>query len=163
MVSAMNKITSSSGNLPLMSIRSMIAIRLNEIVTLTAIAMILVRALPLSQPSSAISRALDPRAPPCAVYSAGAGTSGLAAALADAGLRPVVIGHELTDETRPLLQSGVLDALIVQDPGHEARSAVRILMAALTGTALNENQERIRIEVLFPDNLPGAELPRSSS
>ena len=112
---------------------------------------------------SAVARALAGQPPPCAVYSAGAGTSGLAAALAEAGIARVVIGHELTGETRPLLEEGVLDALIGQDPGHEARSAVRILMAALTGTSLNENQERIRIEVLFKDNLPAAELPASGS
>ncbi len=45
-------------------------------------------------------------APPCAVYCAGAGLSGLAAALADRGLRPVAIGHDLTAETRPLLEGG---------------------------------------------------------
>jgi LacI family transcriptional regulator len=98
--------------------------------------------------------ALAAGANPCAIYNAGAGSSGVAAAIRAAGIAPVVIGHELTAETRPLLEAGILDALIVQDPGHEARSAVRSLMAALTGTALNENQERIRIEVLFPDNLP---------
>ncbi|WP_294641668.1 LacI family DNA-binding transcriptional regulator [uncultured Aureimonas sp.] len=98
--------------------------------------------------------ALASGASPCAIYNAGAGSSGVAAAIRAAGIAPVVIGHELTPETRPLLEAGILDALIVQDPGHEARSAVRSVMAALTGTALNENQERIRIEVLFPDNLP---------
>ncbi|GGE17393.1 transcriptional regulator [Aureimonas endophytica] len=92
--------------------------------------------------------------PPVAVYSAGAGVAGLAAALHEAGLRPVVVAHELTDETRPLLESQALDALIVQDPGHEARSAVRVLMAALAGTALSEDQERIRIEIILKDNLP---------
>lgn len=103
---------------------------------------------------TAVARALDGEVPPSAVYSAGAGATGLAAALGVLDRKPVVIGHELTAETRPLLEAGFLDALIVQDPGHEARSAVRILMAALTGTSLNENQERIRIEVLFRDNLP---------
>jgi LacI family transcriptional regulator len=76
------------------------------------------------------------------------------AALAACGASPVVVAHELTDETRPLLLSGSLDALIVQDPGHEARSAVRVLMAALTGGPISEDQERIRIEILLPDNLP---------
>lgn len=112
---------------------------------------------------AAVAEALRARGAPCAVYSAGAGALGLAAALREAGVRPVVIGHELTPETRPLLEAGVLDALIVQDPGHEARSAVRILMASLTGTSLNENQERIRIEVLFRDNLPCDELPPPAS
>ncbi|KQT47656.1 hypothetical protein ASG43_10955 [Aureimonas sp. Leaf454] len=91
---------------------------------------------------------------PDAVYSAGAGASGLVAALRERGGSPVVVAHELTDETHPLLVSGAIDALIVQDPGHEARSAVRVLMAALTGGAISEDQERIRIEILLPDNLP---------
>lgn len=112
---------------------------------------------------AAVSQALRAKGPPCAIYSAGAGASGLATALADLAIKPVVVGHELTQETRPLLESGILDALIVQDPGHEARSAVRTLMAALTGTSLNENQERIRIEILFKDNLPPAELPERGS
>ncbi|KAB0679988.1 LacI family DNA-binding transcriptional regulator [Aureimonas leprariae] len=102
----------------------------------------------------AVREALDRWGAPCAIYSAGAGTSGLADALADAAIRPVVIAHELTAETRPLLEADRLDALIVQDPGHEARSAVRILMAALTGTAVNDDQERIRIEIILKDNLP---------
>lgn len=89
-----------------------------------------------------------------AIYSAGAGNRGLAEALAAAGIRPLVVAHELTAATRPLLEGGTLDALIVQDPGHEARSAVRVLMGALAGTAVSEEQERIRIEILVPDNLP---------
>jgi LacI family transcriptional regulator len=102
----------------------------------------------------AVRRALASQDPPGAVYSAGAGVSGLAAAIAEAGIHPVVVAHELTAETRPLLEAGAIDALIVQDPGHEARSAVRILMAALAGTAVNDDQERIRIEILLRDNLP---------
>lgn len=102
----------------------------------------------------AVRQALRRHGAPCAVYNAGAGVSGLAAAIAEAAIRPVVIAHELTAETGPLLESGALDALIVQDPGHEARSAVRILMAALAGTAVSDDQERIRIEILMKDNLP---------
>ncbi len=102
----------------------------------------------------AVARFLRRGAPPAAVYSAGAGNAGLAAALSELDLKPLVIAHELTAETRPLIESGALDALIVQDPGHEARSALRALSAALTGTRLDEAQERIRIEILMKDNLP---------
>lgn len=103
---------------------------------------------------AAVAKVLAEGFAPAAVYSAGAGASGLVAALAGAGVGAAVVAHELTLETRPLLLSGALDALIVQDPGHEARSAVRVLMAALTGGAVSEDQERIRIEILLPDNLP---------
>lgn len=103
---------------------------------------------------TAVAKAIEEGPVPAAVYSAGAGTSGLVAALSGLGTRPAVVAHELTGETRPLLVSGVVDALIVQDPGHEARSAVRVLMAALTGGVVSEDQERIRIEILLPDNLP---------
>ena len=101
-----------------------------------------------------VRRFLRRAAPPTAIYSAGAGNAGLAAALAEFDLRPLVIAHELTSETRPLIESGAIDALIVQDPGHEARSALRAVSAALTGTRLDEAQERIRIEILLKDNLP---------
>lgn len=91
---------------------------------------------------------------PAAVYSAGAGNAGLVRALRDAGSGALVIAHELTAETRPLLEAGAVDALIVQDAGHEARSAVRVVLAALAGTGIDEDQERIRIEILLKDNLP---------
>ena len=103
---------------------------------------------------AALRRFLRRSPPPAAVYSAGAGNAGLVAALSEFDLRPLVIAHELTAETRPLIEGGAIDALIVQDPGHEARSALRALSAALTGTRLDEAQERIRIEILLKDNLP---------
>lgn len=102
----------------------------------------------------AVRRFLRRSAPPAAIYSAGAGNAGLVAALSEFDLRPLVIAHELTSETRPLIESGAIDVLIVQDPGHEARSALRALSALLTGTRLDEAQERIRIEILLKDNLP---------
>ncbi|WP_152047316.1 LacI family DNA-binding transcriptional regulator [Aureimonas psammosilenae] len=101
-----------------------------------------------------LEKAFTQAGPPDAIYSAGAGVSGLAGALTGFDARPVVVAHELTSETRPLVEAGILDALIVQDPGHEARSAVRLLMSALTGGTVFEDQERIRIEIILNDNLP---------
>ncbi|MET0257400.1 MAG: LacI family DNA-binding transcriptional regulator [Methylobacterium sp.] len=89
-----------------------------------------------------------------AVYSAGAGNAGLARALGEAGSRACVVAHELTAETRPLVERGAVDALIAQDAGHEARSALRLALAQLSGTRIDEAQERIRIEILLRDNLP---------
>ncbi|MBB3948925.1 LacI family DNA-binding transcriptional regulator [Aureimonas jatrophae] len=102
----------------------------------------------------AVARILQRQPRPLAIYSAGAGNAGLCEALAERDLKPVVVAHELTPETRPLLVSGRIDALIVQDPGHEARSALRVVEAALSGARIDERQERIRVEILLPDNLP---------
>lgn len=90
------------------------------------------------------------------IYSAGAGNRGIAAALEDAGrTRDVVwIAHELTQHTRRFLLHGTIDAIINQDPGHEARSAARILLAHCWAEPIVLDQERIRIDIFLRDNLP---------
>lgn len=90
------------------------------------------------------------------LYNVGSGTRGLIAALeaqATPG-KPVTIAHELTPHARQALDAGVLDALICQDPGHEIRSAVRVLKALVDKAAIVEGQERIRIEIYIRENLP---------
>lgn len=90
------------------------------------------------------------------VYNAGAGNEGIAAALETSGrARELVwVAHELTPDARRWLLDGVADAIINQDPGHEARSAARVLLARCEGTELLPDQERIRIEIFLRDNLP---------
>jgi LacI family transcriptional regulator len=90
------------------------------------------------------------------LYSVGAGNRGVAAALEDSGraLEIVWIAHELTVHTRALLLRGVIDAVINQDPGHEARSAARILLAHCWGDPVVPDQERINIDIFLRDNLP---------
>ncbi len=89
------------------------------------------------------------------LYSLGAGNAGLVRALAEAGReRLVVIAHELTPETRAGLSSGLIDAVLNQDAGHEVRSAVRVLKARADGLAVHAAQERIRIDIFVKDNLP---------
>jgi LacI family transcriptional regulator len=90
------------------------------------------------------------------LYSVGAGNSGAARALKESGRADsvVFIAHELGAESRELLIDGTIDAIINQDPGHEVRSAARILVAHLTGEPVMPEQERIRIEVFLRDNLP---------
>lgn len=90
------------------------------------------------------------------IYNAGAGLQGLAAAVRAAGRDQdlIVIGHELTGHSRRLLLHGVIDAIINQDPGHEARSAARVLLAHCSGEAILPEQERIRIDIFLRDNLP---------
>lgn len=91
-----------------------------------------------------------------ALYSLGAGNRGLVRALErqPAGSRPVVIAHELTETTRGALQSGLIDAVLNQDAGHEVRSAIRVLKAKADGLPVVAAQERIRIDIFLKDNLP---------
>jgi LacI family transcriptional regulator len=90
------------------------------------------------------------------VYSAGAGAPGIAMAMADAGREAnvVFIAHELTAFSRRALLRGTLDAVIAQDPGHEARSAMRVLLSLIRGEPILAEQERIRVEIVMRDNLP---------
>jgi len=90
------------------------------------------------------------------VYNVGAGTSGVAKAITDAGRESqiVFVAHDLTPFTRRSLLKGVIDAIISQDAGHEARSAIRVLMALGRGEPMLPEQEKIRIDIIMRDNLP---------
>lgn len=91
-----------------------------------------------------------------ALYSLGAGNRGLVRALEQLPTpqRPVVIAHELTETTRAALQTGLIDAVLNQDAGHEVRSAIRVLKAKADGLPVVAAQERIRIDIFLKDNLP---------
>jgi LacI family transcriptional regulator len=91
------------------------------------------------------------------VYAAAAGTRGVTQALRGAALArpPVVVAHELTPHTRTALESEAIDAVIAQDPGHIARSALRVLRAKADGLSILPAQERIRIEIVLRENLSG--------
>lgn len=67
--------------------------------------------------------------------------------------KPVVIAHERTPFTEAALQSGQIDALITQDPGHLVRSAIRILRARKDRREILSSQEKIRIEILIRENI----------
>lgn len=90
------------------------------------------------------------------LYSIGAGNRGIEAALQRSGRaeRIVWICHELTPHARRALLSGVADAVINQDAGHEVRSACRLALAALSGERVLPDQERIRTDIFLRDNLP---------
>ncbi|NPU10840.1 LacI family DNA-binding transcriptional regulator [Bradyrhizobium sp. 83012] len=90
------------------------------------------------------------------LYNVGAGTAGVAKALTESGRADdvVFVGHDVTAVTRKLLLNGVMDAVISQNPGHEARSAVRVLLALARGEPLLSEQEAIRIDIVMRDNLP---------
>lgn len=66
---------------------------------------------------------------------------------------PIVIAHERTPFTEAALQSGQIDALITQDPGHLVRSAIRILRARKDRREVLASQEKIRIEILLKENI----------
>ncbi|WP_299810598.1 LacI family DNA-binding transcriptional regulator [uncultured Roseibium sp.] len=90
------------------------------------------------------------------LYNIGAGNRGTISALQETGRAQevVFVGHELTPYTRDALRDGVLDAVIAQDPGHEIRSAIRVLKALCDGAEIIDGQERIGIDVFLKDNLP---------
>jgi LacI family transcriptional regulator len=90
------------------------------------------------------------------LYNVGAGNRGVAAALKGAGRAGEIvwIAHELTPHSRRWLVNGEIDVLISQNPGHEARSAARVLLAYCSGDPLVPDQERIGIDIFLRDNLP---------
>lgn len=65
----------------------------------------------------------------------------------------VTIAHERTPCTEDALRGGSVDAVITQDPGHLARSAIRKLKAMADQRGTLESQEKIRVEILLPTNL----------
>lgn len=90
------------------------------------------------------------------LYNIGAGNRGVIEILraAPPASRPVAIVHELTPHTRAALREGLAHAIIHQDAGHEARSALRVLRACADGAPVLEARERIRVEIYLRDNLP---------
>ena len=90
------------------------------------------------------------------LYNIGAGNRGAIDILSrlPAERRPITVVHELGPYSRAALAEGLIHAIINQDPGHEARSAVRILKALVDGSPIVEAQEHIRIEIYLRDNLP---------
>ena len=90
------------------------------------------------------------------IYNVGAGNRGIVKALEAAGRAGdmVFIAHDLTPLTRKQLVRGTIDAVINQDPGHEVRSATRVLLSACEGSDFVADQERIRIDVFLRDNIP---------
>ena len=66
----------------------------------------------------------------------------------------VLVAHDLTTFNRKHLIRGTIDAIINQDPGHEARSATRLLLAEREGSPFHPGQERIRIDIFLRENVP---------
>lgn len=64
-----------------------------------------------------------------------------------------IVVHERTPFSEEAIKSEIIDAIIGQNPGHAVRSAVRILRARVDHRQPVSSQEKIRIEVLFRENL----------
>lgn len=90
------------------------------------------------------------------IYSLGAGTRGVARALASARRAQdlSVVVHELTPHSRQALLDGMFDAVIHQDTVREVTAAVGLLQALIAGAPVNHDACRIGIEVYLRDNLP---------
>jgi LacI family transcriptional regulator len=90
------------------------------------------------------------------IYNIGAGTEGVGQTLIDAGrARGIVfIAHDVTPLTRRYLLLGVADAVISQNPGRQARSAVRVLAAMSRQEPPLAEQEYIGVEIVMRDNMP---------
>jgi LacI family transcriptional regulator len=67
---------------------------------------------------------------------------------------PLPQGPDPTPASRRGLLRGLLDAVIVQDAGHEARSAIRVLLSLARREPILAEQEKIRVEIAMRDNLP---------
>ena len=64
-----------------------------------------------------------------------------------------VVVHERTPFTEKAILAEKINAIIGQNPGHAVRSAVRIMRARAELREPVASQEKIRIEVLFKENL----------
>ncbi len=90
------------------------------------------------------------------IYSMGSGNATLLEALRKSGRSDelVVITHELTPTTRQALVDSKVSAVIAQNVGHLARSALRVLRNVCDDLPIFEDQERVRIEIIVRENLP---------
>ena len=89
------------------------------------------------------------------IYNIGGGNRGIARALEETGnaKNVVFIGHELTEHTRRFLLSGVMDAVIDQNPRVEAREAVDQLIRAARGQPSTPSIT-VRTHAIFKENIP---------
>lgn len=90
------------------------------------------------------------------LYHSGAGSAGIAAALQEAGRAGTVawVGHELSDEHRSYLESGLMDLAIDQDPDGQARSALHHLLHAAGWLASPPAAGPTEFRLFCAENLP---------
>jgi LacI family transcriptional regulator len=88
------------------------------------------------------------------IYNIGSGPEGILDAVQLQKRELVFITHELNAVTRRGLIDGTIAAVIAQDPGHEIRSCLRVLMAKCDNAPIIAAMERISIDIFVRDNLP---------
>ena len=90
------------------------------------------------------------------IYNIGGGNRGIARALEEKGrgAQIVFIGQELTEHTRRFLLTGVMDAVIDQDPRREAREAIIAISRAARGLAVQKSDLTVGMQVIFRENIP---------
>ena len=90
------------------------------------------------------------------IYSNAAGNRGIVQALKECHKSDdtVLVLHELSDVIRDGLIDGTVDAVISQNTGRIARSAMRVLQALHDKAEINYDQEKIGIDIYLADNLP---------
>ena len=88
------------------------------------------------------------------IYNIGGGNAGIGRALEEAGRAKdiVFVGHEVTEDTRPMLIRGTMDVLIDQNPRVEAREAIAMLKAAIRNEPFTYHGPRI--QVVLKENIP---------
>lgn len=88
------------------------------------------------------------------IYNIGAGNSGIGQALKEQGKagKIVFIGHELTENSKALLLSDTMDAVIDQNPRVEAREAISMLVSSIRGVPFEYHAPRL--QVIFRENIP---------
>jgi LacI family transcriptional regulator len=88
------------------------------------------------------------------IYNIGGGNSGIGQALNEAGKQKsiIFIGHELTENSKPLLLAGTMDAIIDQNPRVEAREAISMLTHAILVKPFEYHAPRL--QVVFRENIP---------
>ncbi|QHQ36030.1 LacI family DNA-binding transcriptional regulator [Algicella marina] len=88
------------------------------------------------------------------IYSLGAGTRGVVAALLSTSARPKVIAHELTGTARTALREGMFDAVIHQSTRREVDACIRLSRSLIDGTPVDPLDAEIRTEIFLRDTIP---------
>ncbi len=106
-----------------------------------------------------LSQALAKHAHIAAIYNTGAANGAVFSVLKPLAKesRPLFVGHELTDETRQMLKSGIMTMVIDQNPEMQALWAVEVILNRLgfAGTAKRDESGQIRVPFTLysPENI----------
>lgn len=97
---------------------------------------------------AAAAKLLASSNPPAGIYNVAGANTGIAEAIQESGRACVFIGHELTKNSRRLLEAGLMDFVIAHDPGVELSQAVDIIRMA-SGNAATPLEDRVTAPLLI--------------